>query len=156
MFTAVPMAVLGAPVESYLLVGVVKQVVDHFQHSMVGWRYGWIGRWLIYSPVGHRIHHSKMEEHWDLNYGNIIPLWDRIFGTWYAGDQVNAEVDVTDNFYNQGSPVKEFFHCANRFFSCLIVSIRTNNWLMGSEERFDLLLDSTKEKIDQESNRNSG
>lgn len=129
VFTAIPMAILGSPVEAYLAARVIRQTVDLFQHSMVEWRYGWIGNWLIYSPVGHRIHHSADEEHWERNYGNIMPLWDRLFGTWYDGDKLNADVDMSDNPFNTRGVWHEYAYCYRRFFSVLWDSLRTGRWL---------------------------
>jgi len=102
-FYLVPLAILGASPEMLLIVLVIKNLVDSLQHSMVNWDYGWIGRWIIFSPIGHRIHHSMEEEHWDKNFGDIFVFWDRIFGTYYEGSRINNEVGVTDNVYNKGS-----------------------------------------------------
>jgi sterol desaturase/sphingolipid hydroxylase (fatty acid hydroxylase superfamily) len=76
---------------------------------MLPWTFGWVGRWLLISPVAHRIHHSPEVEHFDRNFGGITPLWDRLFGTWYAGDRVNEQVGCVDNHYNQASPPRELW-----------------------------------------------
>jgi len=40
---------------------------------------------LIYcSPQVHRIHHSRLSQHQDKNFAFIFPLWDALFGTYYA------------------------------------------------------------------------
>jgi sterol desaturase/sphingolipid hydroxylase (fatty acid hydroxylase superfamily) len=90
--TLVPLIVLGSPLAIPLVITTVYRVVDQFQHSMVPWTFGWAGRWVVFSPIGHRIHHSPLSEHWDRNYGNIFTIWDRLFGTWYDGDLVNDRV----------------------------------------------------------------
>ena len=41
--------------------------------------------WLIASPQNHRIHHSRLPEHVDKNFAQFFPLWDVLFGTYYAG-----------------------------------------------------------------------
>ena len=99
--TIVPLAILGAPLETFVAIHVIRMFIDRMQHSMVDWNYGWVGDWLIYSPVGHRIHHSMEREHWDKNYGDIFVFWDRIFGTYYKGNTINTEIGVTDNHYNK-------------------------------------------------------
>lgn len=40
--------------------------------------------WIIANPQNHRIHHSCMPEHIDKNFAQFLPLWDVIFGTYYA------------------------------------------------------------------------
>src|SRR5215469_9110773 len=36
------------------------------------------------TPQVHRIHHSRLPEHHDKNFAFMFPLWDVIFGTYYA------------------------------------------------------------------------
>src|SRR5437763_996500 len=39
---------------------------------------------LIVSTQTHRIHHSRLPEHFDKNFAAWFPIWDIIFGTYYA------------------------------------------------------------------------
>jgi sterol desaturase/sphingolipid hydroxylase (fatty acid hydroxylase superfamily) len=39
--------------------------------------------WLVDGPQVHRIHHSKLTEHFDRNFAAFFPIWDVIFGTYY-------------------------------------------------------------------------
>ena len=39
-----------------------------------------LGNWLI-TPATHRLHHSPYRATHDGNYGDLITLWDRLFGT---------------------------------------------------------------------------
>lgn len=36
------------------------------------------------TPQVHRIHHSRLPQHRDKNFAFILPLWDVLFGTYYA------------------------------------------------------------------------
>lgn len=38
-------------------------------------------RWLLVTPDWHRVHHSVHRHETDSNYGNILTLWDRAFGS---------------------------------------------------------------------------
>jgi len=40
--------------------------------------------WLIANPQNHRIHHSRLPEHIDKNFAQFFPVWDVLFGTYYA------------------------------------------------------------------------
>jgi len=51
-------------------------------HSNVRWTYGYIGKWLV-SPQFHRWHHTSQKEGLDKNFGGILTIWDRAFGTFY-------------------------------------------------------------------------
>jgi sterol desaturase/sphingolipid hydroxylase (fatty acid hydroxylase superfamily) len=131
--SVVPLTLLGAPLHTYVGAQVARRVIDLYQHSMLPWTYGWLGRWLVYSPIGHRLHHSAEEEHWNRNYGDIFVIWDRLFGTWYKGARVNPEVDVSDNPYNRRAMVTEYWHCAVLCFKSLRASVRTGRWRANSD-----------------------
>lgn len=53
-----------------------------FLHANINWDFGPL-RGVIASPVFHRWHHSRDREAWDKNFAGLLPLWDRLFGTYY-------------------------------------------------------------------------
>lgn len=128
LFVLIPLAILGTSGGLYIAVRLVILCFDMLQHSMLPWTYGWFGQWVIYSPVAHRVHHSAEREHWDKNYGDILVIWDRIFGTWYAGTRVNTRVDVSENPYNRQSIIAEYMLCAVFYFRAFAHSARTGHW----------------------------
>lgn len=40
-------------------------------------------RWIVCTPDMHRRHHSIDRAETDSNYGNVLSLWDRLFGTYF-------------------------------------------------------------------------
>ena len=98
---AIPAALLGGSIGDALVVLVINAVHAGLTHSILPWSWGWVGRWVIYPPTGHRIHHSALLEHHDKNFGSIFPIWDHLFGTYYTGDVLNEEVGVDDNYMNR-------------------------------------------------------
>ncbi|MGH7338652.1 MAG: sterol desaturase family protein, partial [Myxococcota bacterium] len=38
-------------------------------------------------PMMHKVHHSRLPEQTDSNYGNLFSFWDRLFGTFTPSDQ---------------------------------------------------------------------
>jgi len=52
-------------------------------HANVRWEFGPGLRFLIASPTFHRWHHTHIDEGGDRNFASFLPLWDRLFGTWY-------------------------------------------------------------------------
>ena len=101
LLVTIPMLFIGAPTTSIFLYLFVRRLFDMAQHSFVPITYGRFGKYIIFSPVGHRIHHSDRPEHFDSNYGNIFSTWDHLFGTWYSGDELNETIGIPDNEFNK-------------------------------------------------------
>lgn len=51
-------------------------------HSNLQSDWGWFGRWVLVSPAMHRMHHGQADAFHNANYGSLLTLWDRLFGTW--------------------------------------------------------------------------
>ncbi|WP_020207862.1 sterol desaturase family protein [Gilvimarinus chinensis] len=49
----------------------------NLRHSHVWLSFGPLERWFI-SPAGHQLHHSRLPEHRDRNFGTCLALWDRL------------------------------------------------------------------------------
>lgn len=43
---------------------------------------------IVNAPAWHRVHHSAVHAHRDLNFGAVLIIWDRLFGTFTDGSQV--------------------------------------------------------------------
>ncbi|MGZ8286464.1 MAG: sterol desaturase family protein [Allosphingosinicella sp.] len=43
-------------------------------------------RWLLVTPAMHHVHHSAARHETDSNYGELLSVWDRLFGTYEASD----------------------------------------------------------------------
>jgi len=60
--------------------------------------------WLLNTPNHHRLHHAINTEYLDKNFGSILIIWDRIFGT-FAEKSVEPEIGIIGvNEWN--SPIK--------------------------------------------------
>jgi sterol desaturase/sphingolipid hydroxylase (fatty acid hydroxylase superfamily) len=82
----VPLMVLGMPKWYWAPVMLVQYVLEGLQHSDLNWRYGRLYPVLV-SPVFHAIHHSPERARHDANYGKILSVWDRLFGTLTTGER---------------------------------------------------------------------
>jgi sterol desaturase/sphingolipid hydroxylase (fatty acid hydroxylase superfamily) len=60
--------------------------LDPLKHSHIPVSLGWFDRFLI-SPHMHQIHHSKVERHWDKNFGTNLSVFDWMFGTGYRPEK---------------------------------------------------------------------
>jgi len=96
VFFLSPLLLLKTSDSILLIALIVSHVINFCQHSELEWDWGWIGRWIFGSPYVHQVHHSLDEEHRDTNFC-ACPLWDHVFGTWYAGDKKPSGYGVTVN-----------------------------------------------------------
>jgi sterol desaturase/sphingolipid hydroxylase (fatty acid hydroxylase superfamily) len=53
----------------------------NFRHSHIRLGYGRFLEHVLISPAQHQIHHSIAPEHHNTNYGEVLALWDWMFGT---------------------------------------------------------------------------
>jgi sterol desaturase/sphingolipid hydroxylase (fatty acid hydroxylase superfamily)/uncharacterized membrane protein YhhN len=76
----VPMAVAGVPPLVFGVVVLVDLLYQFWVHTEHVGKLGWFDRWFC-SPSNHRVHHAVNDHYLDRNYGGILILWDRLFGT---------------------------------------------------------------------------
>jgi len=50
-------------------------------HTETITKLGWFDA-VFNSPSNHRVHHATQPEYIDKNYGGILIIWDRLFGTY--------------------------------------------------------------------------
>jgi sterol desaturase/sphingolipid hydroxylase (fatty acid hydroxylase superfamily) len=63
---------------------------------------------VLNTPSHHRVHHGSNEQYLDKNYGAILIIWDRLFGT-FCGERERVRYGLTSNLdtYN---PMRVAFH----------------------------------------------
>lgn len=76
----IPMALLGFPVTVFLGVALIDLLYQFWVHTQQIGKLGWLDRVLV-TPSNHRAHHGVNDVYLDKNYGGILILWDRLFGT---------------------------------------------------------------------------
>jgi alkylglycerol monooxygenase len=75
-----PMAVAGVPPLVFGVVALVDLLYQFWVHTEHVGRLGWFDRWFC-SPSNHRVHHAVNDAYVDRNYGGMLVIWDRMFGS---------------------------------------------------------------------------
>ena len=75
-----PMAVAGVPPLVFGVAALVDLLYQFWVHTEHVPKLGWFDRWFC-SPSNHRVHHAVNDRYLDRNYGGVLIIWDRIFGT---------------------------------------------------------------------------
>jgi hypothetical protein len=99
------MAVAGVPPLVFGVVALIDLLYQFWVHTQQIDRLGWFDRWFC-SPSNHRAHHAVNERYLDKNYGGILIVWDRLFGTFVEEDgcEENGEPIV----YGTRAPLRSF------------------------------------------------
>lgn len=75
-----PLFLIGFPLEVLITVNAVNLIYQFWVHTQLVGRLGALDRILV-TPSNHRVHHAQNERYIDRNYGGMLILWDRWFGT---------------------------------------------------------------------------
>jgi sterol desaturase/sphingolipid hydroxylase (fatty acid hydroxylase superfamily) len=100
--TTVPFVLLGfSPVIIAVYLPFLT-VYAFLLHANVSWTFGPF-RYVLASPAFHRWHHAKEDEARDKNFAGMFPIYDLLFGTYYAPvDRQPAAFGVHDDSVPEG------------------------------------------------------
>ena len=108
-----PLAVLGFdPVQIILMdqIAFVYQLVIHTE-TIKSWG---ILEWILNSPSHHRVHHASNPQYLDKNYGAILIIYDRLFGT-FAKEVEKPEYGLLTNLQKDNIFVVAFHEFVGLF-----------------------------------------
>ncbi|MEJ5991530.1 lysoplasmalogenase family protein [Ramlibacter sp. PS3R-8] len=81
-----PMALAGVPPLVFGVVALIDLLYQFWVHTEHVGKLGWFDRWFC-SPSNHRVHHAVNDTYLDRNYGGVLVIWDRMFGSFREEDQ---------------------------------------------------------------------
>ncbi len=62
----------------------------NFRHTHIWLGYGPVLEHILISPAQHQIHHSIAPEHHNKNYGEVLAIWDWMFGSLYVASKTET------------------------------------------------------------------
>ncbi|MDR3014789.1 MAG: lysoplasmalogenase family protein [Delftia acidovorans] len=99
-----PMALAGVPPLVFAIVGLIDLLYQFWVHTEQVRRLGWFDRWFC-APSNHRVHHAVNDCYLDRNYGGILIVWDRLFGTFKPEDDREPCVYGTRGLLHSWDPL---------------------------------------------------
>ncbi len=99
-----PMALAGVPPLVFAVVGLIDLLYQFWVHTEQVRKLGWFDRWFC-APSNHRVHHAVNERYLDRNYGGILIVWDRLFGTYKTEDDEEPCVYGTRGLLKSWDPL---------------------------------------------------
>lgn len=132
-----PMAIIGYPLEVFVVVALIDLLYQFWVHTELVGRLGWFDR-VFCSPSNHRAHHAVNDKYLDKNYGGILILWDRLFGTFIEEDDTDRPIYGTRSPLRSWNPLwanaevywataKDAWH-ARRWRDKVLVWIKPPGW----------------------------
>jgi sterol desaturase/sphingolipid hydroxylase (fatty acid hydroxylase superfamily) len=103
-----PVALLGVPVEIVLASWSVNLLYQFWIHTERIDRLWAPLEWALNTPSHHRVHHGSQAQYLDRNYGGILIVWDRLFGTFEPEDE-RVVYGLTKNI-TTGNPLRVATH----------------------------------------------
>ncbi len=79
-FLLIPAALMGVPFKVIAILAPVHLFAQFWYHTQHIGKMGWL-EYIIITPSQHRVHHAINPEYIDKNLGQILCIWDRLFGT---------------------------------------------------------------------------
>ena len=102
----IPMILLGFnPFQAIVGLILVAQY-QHWVHTERVGKLGWLDE-VFNTPSVHRVHHGSNAQYLDKNYGGVLMVWDKLFGT-FAREDEKVVYGLTHNI-NTNNPIKITF-----------------------------------------------
>ena len=95
----IPAAILGVPANIFAVLAPIHLFMQFWYHTRLIDTMGWLEK-IIVTPSHHRVHHAINPQYIDKNYGQILIIWDKMFGSF------QPELDSVEPVYGILRPVK--------------------------------------------------
>ncbi|MEM7185131.1 MAG: sterol desaturase family protein [Bacteroidota bacterium] len=101
LFALAAVLIMGMPIGFYLFYRILSVLFTYWTHANLRLPL-WLDRGLSYvivTPNMHKFHHHYELPWTDSNYGNMLSIWDRMFGTFVYEDtgDIRYGVDLADH-----------------------------------------------------------
>ncbi len=103
----IPALLVGLPPTLVVISAMLNLFYQFFLHTELVGKLGWIEK-VFNTPSNHRVHHGTNPKYIDKNFGGVLMIWDRIFGT-YMEEEEMPTYGVTTGFEGH-NPFRLVFH----------------------------------------------
>ncbi|MGC4040030.1 MAG: sterol desaturase family protein [Flavobacterium sp.] len=85
--------IMGFRPEMITVFLLVHGTYPFFTHTQLIGKLGWF-EYILVTPSHHRVHHSSNPEYLDKNFGDMLIIWDKLFGT-FAEEKTEPKYGLT-------------------------------------------------------------
>ena len=122
--------IIGFPAEMIITVLLLHGLYPFFIHTRTVGKLGWL-EYVFVTPSHHRVHHASNPEYLDKNYGDVLIIWDKLFGT-FAEEQAEPTYGLTKQL-DSHSFLWQHFH---GLLEVLVAARRAKGWAAKGQVLF--------------------
>lgn len=116
----IPCFFLGMPIYMYVSIATAQLIYQFWVHTQHVPKLGFI-EWFMVTPSNHRVHHAQNKDYIDKNYGGLLIVWDRLFGTFKEEDEQLQPIYGIRSPLNSWNPLWANIH--------IFISMARDAWL---------------------------
>jgi len=109
----IPMVLIGFDVFQTIISLVLVVQYQTWIHTESIGKLGWLDH-VFNTPSNHRVHHGSNPQYIDKNYGSVLIIWDKLFGT-YQKEEGKVIYGLTKNI-NTNNPISINFREYNNIY----------------------------------------
>jgi len=100
-FALLAVVIMGMPIAFYFFYRILSVLFTYFTHANISLPL-WLDKrlsYIIVTPNMHKFHHHFEAPWTDSNFGNLLSIWDRLFGTFVYDDpkKIQYGLDISDH-----------------------------------------------------------
>lgn len=103
----VPLVLVGFHPAMIAVMQAISLIYQFWLHTELVGRLGPL-EWVLNTPSHHRVHHGRNVQYLDRNYGGVLIVWDRLFGT-FEPEDAPVDYGLTKNI-ETFHPLRVAFH----------------------------------------------
>ena len=121
----IPCFFLGMPISMYISIATAHLIYQFWVHTQHIATLGFLERFMV-TPSNHRVHHAQNPDYIDKNYGGLLIIWDRLFGTFQKEHREQPAIYGIRVPLASWNPIWANLHI---FINMAMDGWRTANWL---------------------------
>ena len=121
----IPCFFLGMPISMYISIATAHLIYQFWVHTQHIATLGFLERFMV-TPSNHRVHHAQNPDYIDKNYGGLLIIWDRLFGTFQKEHREQPAIYGIRAPLASWNPIWANLHI---FINMAMDVWRTANWL---------------------------
>lgn len=123
----IPLAAMGFAPEAIIFGVVFVLAYQTWLHTELIGKLGPL-EWILNTPSHHRVHHGSDDKYLDKNYGGVLILWDRLWGTFQVEEETPRYGLKRD--FDSRNPLRVWFSELPDLWSDLVAA-RTSREALG-------------------------